>query len=71
MFYKDFKERLCNQMVGCRIKEYLYKHRFKGISYYIKVVIVSCLKLKISITTKPNGFSSLGRIHIGTLIVLG
>ena len=29
------------------------------------------MKLKISITTEPIGFSILGKLHIGPVIVLG
>ena len=36
-----------------------------------KVVRVFCLKLKISITTELIGFSILGKLHIGPVMVLG
>ena len=35
-----------------------------------EVVRVICLKLKISITTEPIGFSNLGKLHIGPVMVL-
>ena len=38
-------------------------------SYYISS-IVFCLKLKISITNKLIGFSTLGKLHIGPVMVL-
>ena len=39
------------------------------ITLLYKVVSAFCLKLKISLTTEPIGFSILGKLHIGSLMV--
>ena len=36
-----------------------------------QVVRFFCLKLEISITTEPIGFSYLGKLHMGPVMVLG
>ena len=36
-----------------------------------KIVMFICMKLKISIITEPIGFSILGKLYIGPLIING